>query len=47
MKNHKLSNINQKEIKKLFNLFEGSFTITNIIGENTLSIINPTTKKIW
>lgn len=45
MKNHKLSNADQKEIGKLFNLFEGPFIITKIIGENILAIISPATNK--
>lgn len=44
-KNHHLSNAGNNEIKKLFNLFEGPFTITKVISNSTLAIINPQSGK--
>lgn len=38
IKNHSLSNTENKEIKKLFNIFDGPYTITKIISENTIVI---------
>ncbi|KAL4089095.1 hypothetical protein QTP88_024167 [Uroleucon formosanum] len=43
--NHHLSNAGNNEIKKLFNLYEGPFTITKIISDSTLAIINPRSGK--
>lgn len=38
IKNHRISSTENKEIKKLFNLFEGPFRIKKLIGETTLVI---------
>lgn len=38
VRNHHLSNAEHKEIKKLFNLFEGPFQILRIVSENTLVV---------
>jgi len=38
IKNHQLSNTNNNEIKKLFNVFEGPYIITKMISGNTLAI---------
>lgn len=40
IKNHQLSNADQKEIKKLFNLFEGPYQIKKLIGDTTLVVVN-------
>lgn len=45
IKNHHLSNAGNNEIKKLFNLFEGPFTITKVISSSTVAIINPKSGK--
>ncbi|KAF0721413.1 Retrotransposable element Tf2 protein type 2 [Aphis craccivora] len=45
IKNHHLSNTENNEIKKLFNIFEGPYTITKVISENTLAIRHHTSKK--
>jgi len=45
IKNHHLSNAENNEIKKLFNIFEGPYTITKVISENTLAVMHPTSKK--
>jgi transposase InsO family protein len=38
IRNHKLSNSADHEIKKLFHLYNGPYTITKIISENTLAV---------
>lgn len=45
IKNHHLSNAENNEIKKLFNIFEGPYTIIKVISENTLTVIHPHQKK--
>lgn len=45
IKNHHLSNAQNNEIKKLFNIFEGPYIVSKVISDNTVSITNPTSKK--
>lgn len=37
MKTHRLSNSEDSEIKKLFNVYEGLYHITKIISETTIA----------
>jgi len=45
IKNHKLSNSVDSEIKKLFNIYEGPYRINKIISETTIAIWNEETNK--
>lgn len=45
VRKHQLSNAEHKEIKKLFNIYEGPMVILKIINESTVIISNPRTKK--
>jgi len=44
-KTHDLSNAPNKEIKKLFHIFDGPHVITKVISSNTVAIINSKTNK--
>lgn len=43
IRNHNLSNANNREIKKLFNLYEGPYKIIKVISNNALMIQDPIT----
>lgn len=45
IRNHDLSNAHNKEIKKLFHIFNGPFIITRIVGKNTLAIKDTSTQR--
>jgi len=45
IKNHHLSNAGKNEIKKLFNIFQGPYTINKVVSENTLAIMDPIQQK--
>uniref|UniRef100_A0A2S2NTZ7 Pro-Pol polyprotein n=1 Tax=Schizaphis graminum TaxID=13262 RepID=A0A2S2NTZ7_SCHGA len=45
VRNHHLTNLHNREIRKLFNLFEGPFIIHKVISNKTLVIINQKTNK--
>lgn len=43
IKNHRLSNNDDCEIKKLFNVYEGPYYITKIISDTTIAVRNDET----
>lgn len=43
VKNHRLSNSDDCEIKKLFNVYNGLYYITKIISETTIAVRNDET----
>lgn len=45
IRNHKLSNSANGEIKKLFHLYTGPYTVTKIISRNTLAIVKTGTQE--